>query len=102
MGSKLAFSIQIGYSEYMCRTVPPDDSRLEDNNGLCDTKLKEIWVSETPDEGESVFDVLVHELVHAILHEACVRELDEHFEHVLVDSFGDFIKRHCILRGYYE
>lgn len=82
--------VMIKGTKWSVKYVDDDSEFLEGNNGITDTKNKTIYISKTP--SRNIQNIYWHEFVHAFLHECGVRDLDAHFEHVIVENFADLLE----------
>lgn len=77
---------------YKIKIMDAEDPRLSGCEGICNIKTKEIFLAEKPPV--STFEnVFWHEYFHAWLYESGIRDLDSHFEHVLIESLSDLLER---------
>lgn len=83
--------INIKGETWAIKYVPSDSDKLDGNDGICDTKLKTIYLSKTPTRSKT--SVYWHEYFHAYLWESGVRDLDGHFEHVLIEIMSDLMEK---------
>lgn len=84
-------SVMIKGEKWLVKYVPDDSELLEGNNGLTDTKIKTIYISKNPTR--SIENIYWHEYLHAYLWECGVRDLDAHFEHVIVENMADLLEK---------
>jgi Zn-dependent peptidase ImmA (M78 family) len=76
--------------EYTIIYVADDDPSLEGDWGSCSVDDKIIRINKKA-KGKELFKTLVHEELHALLHEGGIRDLDKHFEHVIIEVICDYI-----------
>lgn len=84
-------SVIIKGAKWAVKYVSDDSEFLEGNDGITDKKTKTIYISKNP--SHSIKNVYWHEYFHAFLHECGVRDLDSHFEHVLVENLADLLEQ---------
>ncbi len=59
----------------------------DEEDGFCDVENKEIVLGK-----DAKPNILIHEELHAVLHEHGVRDLDIHFEHVIIRAMEWYIE----------
>lgn len=61
------------------------------NDGLCDLELKEITIDASL-KGDEYFVALVHEIIHAVLHEGSISPVISHdVEEIIADLVGKWL-----------
>jgi hypothetical protein len=80
----------VGGYEYKLVYCGVDDPRLHGDDGVIDLKEKLIYLNLNPTE-DTLERNIEHECGHALLDAYGIRDLDEHFEHVIIEMLVDYI-----------
>lgn len=75
--------------EWSVKYVESAGTELDDNDGTTDTNNRIIYIAKNTTHKTSV--VYWHEFLHAFFWECGIRDLDEHFEHVLIENLSEFL-----------
>jgi hypothetical protein len=83
-------SVTIKGAKWKVLFVSDASEFLEGNDGITCKKTKTIYISKNP--SHNVENVYWHEYFHAFLFECGIRDLDDHFEHVIVENLADLME----------
>lgn len=82
---------KINNSKYSISFVEPNDNNLRENNGLCNTQTKEIFIDVSL---KNLRETIIHEITHAIIYEYLLeQEWNEEKVALFVGKYFDTIKR---------
>lgn len=84
-------AIKIKGSIWKLKYLPANAIELEGAEGKCDYNSRTIYLSKTPDLDQKT--LFWHEFLHAFFWECGIRDLDDNFEHVLIENLTDLLEK---------
>lgn len=77
---------------YTYKYVPHTDHTVSEEDGFVLTQNKIIYISKNPER--PMAEVLIHEDLHAVFQEAGIIDLDDNFEHVIIEAVLKYILKY--------